>query len=81
MEINNRLKSFSEIKSTKMLSSKKSESHLLMFVSLHIVWFGLILWYINHCWLFNAKSICIHINNSILNNSISYKYSFLLTHS
>ena len=21
-----------------------------------LVWFGLVLWHINHCWLFNAKS-------------------------
>ena len=26
------------------------------------VWFGLFLWHINHCWLFNAKSfLCIYI--------------------
>ena len=30
-----------------------------------LVWFGLVLWHINHCWLFNAKSIFIHINSSI----------------
>ena len=21
-----------------------------------MIWFGLVLWHINHCWLFNAKS-------------------------
>ena len=27
-----------------------------------LVWFGLVLWHINHCWLFNAKSsLYIHI--------------------
>ena len=25
-----------------------------------LVWFGLVLWHINHCWLFNAKS-CLYI--------------------
>ena len=32
--------------------------------------FGLVLWHINHCRLFNAKSILIHINSSISNNSV-----------
>ncbi len=31
---------------------------------------SLVLWYINHCRLFNAKSIFIHINSSISNNSV-----------
>ena len=35
-----------------------------------MVWFGLVFWYINHCWLFNAKSICIYTNSSISNNSV-----------
>ena len=34
-----------------------------------LVWFGLVLWYINHCRLYNAQSILIHINSSISNNS------------
>ena len=25
-----------------------------------MIWFGLVLWHINHCWLFHAKS-CLHI--------------------
>ena len=29
---------------------------------------GWVLWHINHCRLFNAKSIFIHINSSIPNN-------------
>ena len=29
-----------------------------------LVWFGLVIWYINHCRLSNAKSIFIHINSS-----------------
>ena len=41
---------------------------------------GLGLWHINHCWLFNAKSVFIHINSSISNNSAQYKYNFLFTH-
>ena len=35
-----------------------------------VFWFGLVLWHINHCRLFNAKSIFIHINNSISNYSV-----------
>ena len=31
-----------------------------------LVWFGLVfLWHINHCRLFNVKSVFIHINSSI----------------
>ena len=26
----------------------------------NLVWFGLVLWYINHCWLFNANSLITH---------------------
>ena len=32
--------------------------------------FGLVLWHINHCRLFNAKYIFIHINSSISSNSV-----------
>ena len=31
--------------------------------------FSLVLWHINHCSLFNTKSIFIHINSTIWNNS------------
>ena len=24
---------------------------------MYMIWFGLVLWHINYCWLFNAKSI------------------------
>ena len=34
------------------------------------VWFGLVLWHINHCRLFNAKLIFIHINSSISKNLV-----------
>ena len=39
--------------------------------------FILVLWHINHCILFNAKSIFIHIHikNSISTNSIQHKYT------
>ena len=37
--------------------------------SLSQVLFGLVLWHINHCKLFNAKSIFIHINSFISTNS------------
>ena len=32
-------------------------------------WLSLVLWHINHCRLFNAKSIFIHIHSSISDNS------------
>ena len=35
-----------------------------------LVWLVLVLWHINCCRLFNAKSIFIHINSSISNNSV-----------
>ena len=38
--------------------------------------FGVVLWHINLCRLFNAKSIFIHKNSSIPSNSIQCKYSF-----
>ena len=33
-------------------------------------WFGLVLWHIDHYWLFIAKSIFTHINSFISNNSV-----------
>ena len=41
-------------------------------------WLGRVLWHINHCRLFNAKSIFIHINRSISTNLVYYKYGFCL---
>ena len=35
---------------------------------------GWVLWHNNHCRLFNAKSIFIHIKSSISNNSVLHKY-------
>ena len=35
-----------------------------------LVWVCLVLWHINHCRLFNAKSMFTHINSSISNNSV-----------
>ena len=40
-----------------------------------MVWFGFMIWHINHHRLFNAKSIFIHINNSTSNNSVKYMCS------
>ena len=34
------------------------------------IWFGIVLWHINLCRLFNVKPIFIHINSYISNNSI-----------
>ena len=31
---------------------------------LQIVWFGLVLWHINHCWLFNINPVFTHILNT-----------------
>ena len=42
--------------------------------------FGSVLSHINHGRLFNAKSIFIQINSSILNNSVQHKYSFFCLH-
>ena len=44
--------------------------------------FGSVLWHINHCRLFHAKSIFIHINSCISDNSVYHKYTvyFYLTH-
>ena len=43
----------------------------------HFLWlFGWVLWHINPCRLFNAKSIFIQINSSLSNNSVKYKYTF-----
>ena len=39
--------------------------------------FGLVLWYINLCRLFNPKSIFMHMNSSISNNSVYHKYTVL----
>ena len=35
---------------------------------------GWVLWHINHCRLFNAKSKYMQIVNSISNNSVSHEY-------
>ena len=35
-----------------------------------VFWFGLVLWHINHCMLFNTKSIFIHVNSSTSNNLV-----------
>ena len=37
--------------------------------------FALLLWHINLCRLFNAKSILIHINSPVSSNSVWYKYT------
>ena len=44
--------------------SKVHSDNLLFF------FFGLVLWHVNHSWLFNAKSIFLYINSSISNNSV-----------
>ena len=46
------------------INDTKSFSHTLE------VLFSLVSWHINHCRLFNAKSIFIRINGSISNNSV-----------
>ena len=49
---------------------KKNSLGLDRLVWFSLVWFGLVWLHINHCRLFNAKSIFMHINSSILNNSV-----------
>ena len=41
---------------TVQIANKGHKTNLLYFY----FWFGLVLWYINHCWFFNAKS-CFYI--------------------
>ena len=43
---------------------------LYVCVCIYIYIYGLGLWNINHCRFFNAKSIFVHINSSISNNSV-----------
>ena len=45
-------------------------AHTYDFIKFVDKMFGLVLWHINPCRLFNAKSIFIHINSSISNNSV-----------
>ena len=52
--------------------------HTKLYDLKYLVWFGLVWWHINHCTLFNPKSIFIHINSSISNNSVEPTYSFCL---
>ena len=44
-----------------------------------MVWFCLVLWHINHWRLFNAKSISIHINSFISNNSVKDEYTISMS--
>ena len=44
--------------------------YIYICVCVCVCFFGLVLWHINHCRLFNAKSIFIQINSSIPNNSV-----------
>ena len=40
-----------------------------------LVWFSLVLWHINYCKLFNAKTIFLNIKSSISNKSAQCKYT------
>ena len=51
----------------------------LLFVWNSVDWFGLLLWHINYCRLFNAKSIFKSINSSFSNNSVEHKYTVLMS--
>ena len=44
------------------------------------VWLHFVLLHINHCSFFDAKSIFIHINSSIPNNSVQHKYRLFCLH-
>ncbi len=50
--------------------SQQCGKHQLIWSIGDLIWFSLVLWHFNHCRLFNAKSIFIHINSSISNNSV-----------
>ena len=41
-----------------------------------MICFGLVWFYINHCRLFNTKSIFIHMNSFISNNKVLHNYRF-----
>ena len=45
--------------------------HYTNILNIYKVWFGWVLWHINFCWLFNAKS-CLYIH-------IKYMYNLLIT--
>ena len=40
-----------------------------------MIWFSFALWPINHCCLFNSKSVFIHIKSSVSNMSVFHKYA------
>ena len=74
-----------QIKKEELASISNDCELQISYKKLHVVtkelaWvcFGLVLWNINHCRLFNAKFIFMHINSSISNNSVSSKYSFFV---
>ena len=47
--------------------------------NLFVCLFVWVLWHINFCWLFNAKSIFIQMNSSISNYTIQPKYTVYLS--
>ena len=64
-----------QISRTGASSSNATECHIQD--TTFLVWFNSVLWHINHCRLFIAKSIFIHMNSSVSNNFIQF---FVYTH-
>ena len=74
------LKKISRVNLLVEVDNKKRAENLIEMQILHNLkckaypyvtfWFGLVLWHINRCRLFNAKSIFIHINSFISTYSV-----------
>ena len=50
---------------------------IFIFFSNVSIWFGMILWHINQYRLFNAKSIFIHVNGSILFFLVMFRFGLV----
>ena len=61
----------SQIKKYKLTKYKLKDILMKCWIySYGLDWFGYVLWHINHCRLFNAKSISIYTSSFISDNSV-----------
>ena len=51
-----------ERESGKSVLAARPDDDIIHIIHIHMVWISLVLWHINHCRLFNAKSIFIQIS-------------------